>query len=180
VSSLWGCTLEETVSRLASAKGTPGGGAAAALSGCLGVALLLMVQPDEPDLLHALAELKECVDADISAFDAFLAARKDPELRAAALQRCIDVPARGAEIVLQLAPLAKSMAETAPPKMLSDLGVGLAQLDAALAGLLLNVDINLTAPTPSRDELADRVRAARAELGAAGVRVSARISEGFA
>lgn len=182
--SLWSDSLDEALERFASAKPTPGGGAAAALSGCLGAAMLIMVMEisgrteSAAFARHLLAELKACVDADIAAFDSLLSAwkQRDDAVRAEALRRCIEVPAAGAGIILQLVPEAGELVETAPAKVMSDLGVALAQLDAALTGLLLNVDINQPMPTPARNCLAAEIAGARGQLQAAMTRVVARIA----
>ncbi|MGD0963309.1 MAG: cyclodeaminase/cyclohydrolase family protein [Candidatus Acidiferrales bacterium] len=206
--SVWQETLDEFVAQLGSAKPTPGGGAVAALSACLAASLLEMVlqitaraHPSAEARLAVvqtqLIELRRSVDQDIESFNRFLDARRMPQLteveqtrrkdlQRSALQRCTEVPLAAAQSALKLVPIARDLVGLAPAKVLSDVGVALAQLDSGLLGLLLNVNINLqgTASDPAfqqmhaqRDGLAGEVVSARQELATAIDLITRKITE---
>jgi formiminotetrahydrofolate cyclodeaminase len=207
LSSVWEETLSEFVEAVGSAKPTPGGGAVAALSACFAASLLNMVLEiaakrglDIADRLAVveaqLKQLQRCVDHDIKAFDSFLAARKLPKITELeklerekllneALGQCVEVPLTASQVALQLVSIAKGLVELAPEKVMSDLGVALAQLDSGLLGLFFNVNINLqgTALDPAfatlraeRDCLATEIASARQELGTAIDQVARKIA----
>jgi glutamate formiminotransferase/formiminotetrahydrofolate cyclodeaminase len=171
--SIWGATLIEFVDNVASLKPVPGGGAVAALSGCLGASLLKMLllmrekegAKEEGQLAlaeNARAELQRCAEEDIQAFHSFMGARRMPkgtepersarsEAIAAALRRCTEVPLSALRASLGLVPIAQHLMRVVPDKAISDFGAALAQIESALVGLFFTVNINLrdTASDPS-------------------------------
>ena len=207
-SSIWQETLGEFVKNVASSRPVPGGGAVAALSGSLAASLLKMVleiaakggsNVDEKLAMveAGLKELQHCVEADITAFNSFLAARKlaqvtevekvrRQELMNQALQRCTEVPLTAAQAIVSLVPVAKNLVGHAPDKVLSDLGVALSELDCGLGGLSFTVNINLrgTASDPAFarlraewDGLASQIASARQELAVVLDQVAQRIGQ---
>ena len=206
--SVWQQTLGEFVGGVGSAKPTPGGGAVSALSACLAAALLKMVleiaakdgASDDTRMAIVQAEmtqLRRCVDEDIDAFNSFLNARKMPkdteperlqrqELLTETLMRCAEGPSAAARSALRLVPIAQELVELAPAKVLSDVGVALAQLDSSLVGLLVNLNINLkgtdsepafSAMRAERDRLAGEIDSAHHDLLSAVSLVSRKIAQ---
>ncbi len=164
-SSIWQEPFSKFVDNVASSKPVPAGGAVAALSASLAASLLQMVLEiavkdgaNVGDMLTTVEkgreELQHCVEDDIDAFNAFLAARRLPkstesekrhrqQFMTQALQRCTEVPLSAARAAAKLVPIAKGLLSLAPDKVLSDFGVALTECDCALVGLSFTVNINL-------------------------------------
>jgi len=163
--------LADLLDAFSSTDAVPGGGSAAALSGALGVSLLLMVArlpktktgaPEETaDLaeaasrLHPLRDLLiELVDRDSSAYRQVLGAFRLPKesdaqkaARGDAIDRAtrtaIDAPLDTMRASQQALRGAVVVAANGSRRTTSDVGVAVELLGAALRGARLNVEINL-------------------------------------
>src|SRR6185436_11764400 len=157
--------------RLGSAEPAPGGGAAAALAGALGAALVQMTAnltigrprfatvEDEAKAIEvrtgALRQrLAELGDADAAAFEqvgaAYKLPRQDDAQKAArsraiqsALQAAAAVPLETARICAEVLEVAEEAAPILNPSVISDVMVGAILAQAALASAALNVEINV-------------------------------------
>ncbi len=163
-------TLNGFLEDLASSRPTPGGGAAAALSGALGAALAGMVAgltagkkgyeacdaemkamaPKAAALRERLARL---MDEDSASFDGVSAAMKLPKAtdaekaaRTAALQKALlaasEVPLETMRACLEVLALARFAAEKGNVNAVSDAAVSALQARAGLEGAAWNVRIN--------------------------------------
>jgi methenyltetrahydrofolate cyclohydrolase len=164
-------SLRDVLAAFASPRPTPGGGSASALAAATGAALLRMVaalpktrtgSEDDRSALTAAAagltgvqqQLMEAVDGDAAAYDAVVAAYRQPASTdaeragrtgaiARAMHRATDVPLG----VMRLSVLGLTHAETVAAHghrpAASDVGVAIALLRAGLHGARLNVAINL-------------------------------------
>jgi formiminotetrahydrofolate cyclodeaminase len=169
-SSLLDLRLRDLLDRFASTDPTPGGGSAAALSGATGAALVAMVcampktrtgAPDERGRLEtalgwareASSRLRSLVDEDAAAFDAVMAAYRQPKatdeekaVRKAAIGRAMSratqVPALTADACLVVMRAAAEAAQNGNPNALSDARTGGAMAWAGLLGAAENVRIN--------------------------------------
>lgn len=163
--------LVDLLDAFASNEPLPGGGSAAALTGALGVSLLLMVAgmtktrggtPEETaDLAEAAARLRPLredlialIDADTAAYQSLLAAFRLPKATDAekdARRLAIAEATRGAtEVPLQTMRACAAALQDAPliagkgnPNASTDAVVGSQLLLAALRSAGLNVDVNL-------------------------------------
>jgi formiminotetrahydrofolate cyclodeaminase len=164
-------TVDEFLARLASGDPVPGGGAAAAITGGLGAALVAMVTnlstgrpkhaPHEPLYARALPAAKALVermlalaDEDAEAFAGYGAAMKLPRdteeqqavrqaaIRAAALA-ATESPMRVVEASLEVAQLAEELAGRSNRNASSDLEVSALMAVAATRAAAANVFINL-------------------------------------
>jgi len=173
--SLLDLTLGELLQSLGSSEPTPGGGAAAAVVGALGAALVEMtanltlgrprfadieaqvgrIEQDAAELRKRLAAL---ADADAEAFDRVSAAYKLPRAdeqqkasRSRAIQSALalaaDVPLDTARASGQVIGLAEEAAPILNPSVISDVLVGALLARAALESAAVNVEINLAAMT---------------------------------
>jgi formiminotetrahydrofolate cyclodeaminase len=168
-------SIRDALAAFASAEPTPGGGSAAALAGALGAALLMMVaslpktRSNSGDDRTALAaaqaaltgiqqQLTEAVDADRAAYDAVVAAYREPSktdaekaVRKAAIQRALkgatDVPLSVMRLSMEAVRHAHAVAAHGHRAASSDVGVALALLQAALEGARLNVLVNVESLT---------------------------------
>jgi formiminotetrahydrofolate cyclodeaminase len=191
-SSIFDLTLGEFLERLGSSDPTPGGGAAAAVVGALGAALVEMtanltigrprladVQEQARRIQERAAELRarleQLGDADAEAFDRVTAAyrlpRADDAQKAArtqaiqaALRVAADVPLETARISAEVTELAEEAAPVLNASVISDVLVGALMAQAALNSAALNVEINLGSMTdqPTIDQYASRLAAAQA------------------
>lgn len=187
---LWNFTLGELRDQTASARPTPGGGAACVVSGTLGLGLVLMALAitrkrteagSEADVLDALLQgghslmeaLGAVADADMQAFRGYLAARALPEhseqesatkgaAEQHAAQVAAEVPLEGARLALRGLALAHDAAALASTHVLSDVLAGAELLSAAVAGLLHTVDSNLR--TLAERDAGGALRDERSEL----------------
>ena len=163
--------LEDVLTAFASPDPTPGGGSASALASAIGVSLLAMVaglpktrsnsDEDRAALSEALASVRglrarlaEAIDADTAAYDAVVAAYRQPKgtdeekaARSQAIQRALrgatEVPLRVMRLSAEALAAAKVVAARGNPSASSDVGVAMALLRAGLEGARLNVDVNL-------------------------------------
>lgn len=181
-SSLWRCSLAD-FQHAVETRSTPGCGAAAALSACLGLSLILKGvrlsgsdnDPEKRDLLVRGDELHRtlaaAVDDDAEAFTAWLEAGRLPETtdaehrhRAGALARAraaaVRIPLDAAERCHDVLTLALEAIGPTAPALKSDTLSGAAMVRAALEALLIGVEANLDAcPDPrERDAIEARCR----------------------
>lgn len=185
--SLWNLTAGELLTRTASGDPTPGGGSVSAVAGALGLGLVCMAlevtarrrdaAPEASELLQQatrqLERLKAHPDADVSAFEGYMAALALPKadeiqkagrkqaLEAAALA-ATQAPLAAARDLLTALNLAETAATLAHRSIVSDVGAGAHLLTAALQATLLNVDINLSSlqEDARAEALAERQRLA--------------------
>ena len=186
--------LIDLLDAFASNEPLPGGGSAAAVAGALGVSLLLMVAglpktrsgPDVPeeaaDLAEASARLRplrnrlvELVDLDTQAYRSLIAALRLPKgsdeertARTAAVQEATraatEVPLETMRECQQALAGSVVVARNAYNPAVSDAGVAIELLLAAVRGSALNVDANLAAVTDQH--YCDRIRTERNQLAA--------------
>lgn len=151
----------------ASSDPTPGGGSTAALAGALAAALAQMVagltvgrkkysevSDQAQDILQQASQLREAltraIDEDTAAFNAVMAAYRNKDLdqdqRAAAIEAATigaaDVPLRVAELSVQAAELASSIAGIGNVNAVTDAAAGVLLAQAAVQVAGLNVKIN--------------------------------------
>jgi formiminotetrahydrofolate cyclodeaminase len=164
-------SIQEFLILLASKKPTPGGGAAAALVGSIGVALGSMVanftvgkekfKDKEPLMNEILKENEELmnnliklIDKDAEAFEQVAAVFKMPKetdeqkiLRKAAMQEALKeaalVPYAIMENTVKALHIHKKSIGNTNPTVISDTGVGVLCLKSALSSGWLNVKVNL-------------------------------------
>ena len=180
-SSLWNLTAGELLTRAASGDPTPGGGSVAAIAGALGLGLVCMAlevsarrrdaAPEVSELLRQatrhLERLKVHPDADVNAFEGYMAALALPKaddaqkaqrkeaIQAASLT-ATEAPLSAARDLLTALELAEQAADLSHRSIVSDVGAGTYLLEAALQATLLNVDINLgSLPEEARAEALD-------------------------
>jgi formiminotetrahydrofolate cyclodeaminase len=197
-SSIFDLPLGEFLEQLGSASPTPGGGAAAAVVGALGAALIQMTANltiGKPRLADVEAQaisveqragdlrggLERLADADVEAFARVTAAyrlpRADDAQRAeraraiqAALRLAADVPLETARVSADVIALADEAAPVLNAAVISDVLVGALLAQSAVNSAALNVEINLAAMTD-----AGVVQHYTAELASAREGIEARI-----
>lgn len=163
--------LRALLAAFASPRPTPGGGSAAATSSAIGVALLQMVaglpktrsgsESERAALGEAAAalpgvqqQLTEAIDEDTAAYEAVVAAYKEPKgtdaeraARQAAIQRTLrratDVPLAIGRLSAAALKQAEVVAAHGHRAAASDAGVAVGLLRAGLHGAALNVEANL-------------------------------------
>jgi len=162
--------VEPFVEQLAAPTATPGGGSASAAAAAMAAGLAVMVASMsrgkkaylqyEAQLSAAIAQLtplredlKASVDADAESYNsvmkAYKAARAASDEKSGealieeALKGATSVPLSVAEKAHQVAQIAKMLGPITNPNMKSDLVTSLALANAAIAGALANVEINL-------------------------------------
>jgi formiminotetrahydrofolate cyclodeaminase len=156
---------------LASGAPTPGGGAVAALSGAMAAGLITMVcdltigkqqyaafEAEARSLREQAEQLRAALQklalADVEVFNYLSAAYKLPRTteadaasRRAAIQKvtrqATDVPLRVARTSVALLPLCAPLARHGNRAAVSDIGVAVLLVQAAVPAALLNVEINL-------------------------------------
>jgi formiminotetrahydrofolate cyclodeaminase len=171
-------TLTSFLDALASGAPAPGGGAAAALLGANGAALVSMVcnltigKPKyaavEPEMQALLAKsealrrrLLKMIEDDQAVFNTLMNAyglpKQSDEEKAvrkqaiqAALKRATEVPLACARACAEVVALSREAAEKGNPQVVSDAGVAVAAAEAGLKSAALNVWINV----PSIDDQA--------------------------
>lgn len=174
-SSIFDLHLGEFLANLGSSSPTPGGGAAAAVVGALGAALVEMTanltigKPRLADVQEQAnsiqqragdlrARLERLGDADADAFERVTAAYKLPraddaqkqqrtQAIQAALLQAADVPLETARVAAEVVALAEEAAPLLNPAVISDVLVGALLAQAAVSSAGLNVEINLAAMT---------------------------------
>jgi formiminotetrahydrofolate cyclodeaminase len=148
-------SLKRFTDRLGSKDGSPGGGAAAALTGSLGVSLVEMVmrinnrrsvEKSTAAIEKTKALFLDLMDRDAKAFKDLTTFSKEERAGAAyqkALRRAAEVPMKAAESVLL--PLVTAVLETNRTStwLFSDLLEAGLLLEAAFLAARLNVEINL-------------------------------------
>ncbi len=160
--------MERFMEKLASSTATPGGGSASAFAGALSASLVAMVaglslkkgkveRPMGAIKKKALAiqkRLLRAVDEDARSFEQVLQAyrlprdtEKDQQRRMRAIQKAYQKATVTPQLVcqqsLQLINDSKFLIEKGNPNAVSDAGVAAFLADAAMAGGLLNIGINL-------------------------------------
>jgi formiminotetrahydrofolate cyclodeaminase len=173
--SILDLTVGDLLERLGSSDPSPGGGAAAALAGALGAALVQMTAnltigrprlADVEDQARRIEDragalrrqLAELGDADSAAFDTVSAAyklpRTDDAQKAArtqaiqsALHTAAEVPMQTARVCAEVLAVAEEAAPILNPAVISDVVVGAVLIQAALESAAINVEINLAAMT---------------------------------
>ncbi len=163
-------TLTGFMDALASGAPTPGGGGAAAVMGAMGAGLISMVanltigkkgfEAVDAEMRALLAEgeslrqrLTDMVAEDASAFDALMAAYRQPKStdaekaeRSAAIQAGLVLatlaPLNCARACAEGVRLARRAVDKSNPQVISDVGVGVLASWAALRSAALNVNIN--------------------------------------
>jgi methenyltetrahydrofolate cyclohydrolase len=162
-------SLDGFLTELSSRNPTPGGGTAAGLAAAMGVALVEMVANvvgarDEAEKNRLVSFVESCeaarvefvgiMDQDSEAFEGYMTALKFPKTtddeklaRRAAMQDALKgstrVPLALAVQVCDFAELLVATFCDAPKDIASDLYVGAAMLEAAYAGAIANVYVNL-------------------------------------
>ncbi|MFZ0304090.1 MAG: glutamate formimidoyltransferase [Terracidiphilus sp.] len=155
------------IEQLAAPTATPGGGSAAAASAAMAAGLAVMVaamsrgkkaylQHDEAlgaaigRLTVLREELKAAIDADAESYNSVMAAYKAAKASpdggaaiAAALRLAAGVPLSVAESAVEIKQIATGLKQITNPRMSSDLTTSIALANAALAGALANVEVNL-------------------------------------
>ena len=174
-SSILDGSVGELLQRLGSSEPAPGGGAAAALTGALGAALVQMtasltigrprfanVEDQAQRILQRTAELRERLarlcDADVEAFKKVSAAYRLPRAdeaqkaaRSAAIQSALrlaaEVPLDTARLCVEVLEVAEQAVPVLNQAVISDVLVGALLAQAALRGAAINVEINLASMT---------------------------------
>lgn len=188
--TLTGRTVHDLLAAFRAATPTPGGGSASALAGATGASLLVMVAglpkpaaeaAGDVERLQAAgarcaslaADLETLIDADARAYDAVVAAYRQPKgtdaekaARSAAIQDAlrgaIDSPLAMMRACAAAIEQAAVVASLGNQNASSDVRVALALLRAALQGAHANVEINLG--SVKDQEYAARVKAETATL----------------
>ncbi len=165
-------SLRDFINASASSSPTPGGGSVSAVVGCLGLAMTTMVcnltlgkekyasvDTDIKNIINnasdLLKKLELLVDADIEAFGEVMGAyrlpktsEKEQALREEALQKALkgatDTPMDIARACLEGLKITGRLSSIGSKMVISDAGVAVLLTEAALAGVLLNVDINIS------------------------------------
>ena len=175
--SLWELSAGDLLDRAASGDPTPGGGSVAAIAGALGLGLVCMALevsvrradagPEIGALLGRartlLGALRAHPDADVAAFEGYMAALALPKVdadqkarRREAVQRAAHAataaPLAAGHDLLAGLELADQATKLTHRSIVSDVGAGAHLLSAALQATLLNVDINLgSLPVEARE-----------------------------
>ncbi len=164
-------TIQVFLDELAGKASTPGGGAAAAISGAMGAALISMVanftigkkgyedvEAESKDILDKSeklrAELTEAINDDVRVFNRVMGSygmpkETDEEKVArsaeiqAALKEATDVPLECAKLCLEVINLSQPIADKGNNNVISDAGVAVLAAYAGLRSAALNVYINI-------------------------------------
>lgn len=164
-------TVGNFLDELANGSATPGGGAAAAMSGAMGAALMSMVSGltmkrkkyaavrEEMQAIHARSEaireeMTNLAQLDAHVFDRVMGAYRmsrqtetQQSIRKAAIQNSLmdatQVPLKVAVQAAELFDYAPILAEKGNKNAIGDFGVGLLLTDQALRSALINIEINL-------------------------------------
>jgi formiminotetrahydrofolate cyclodeaminase len=193
--------LGDFLDALSSNDPVPGGGAAAALAGSIGVSLLLMVagmnktRPGTPEALTDLAataarlrplrdELVELITIDGKAYTQVMAAYRLPkdtdadtaaraEAVAAGLRAATEAPLQTMRVCVQALGEAALVARIGNPNAATDAAVGAQMLLAGLRSAAMNVDVNVKGMSDAA--FADAAREQRQALEADGRRLAGAI-----
>jgi len=148
--------LGEFLDALAAPSATPGGGSASAAAGAMAAALGAMVaaiaKRDGREFEADRQFLADAVERDAQAFNAVMAAYRIPKAKRAphvedALHQAATVPMQVAERAFALGRRIDALRKETPPRLASDLETARALAQAAVAGALANVRINLESIT---------------------------------
>ncbi len=161
--------LDEFIETVASKKPIPGGGSVSALAGSLAAALSSMVANltlarDKYKKVHAQMEkeviktedlrnkLYKLIDEDAEAYKLVGKAYKEgkPATIQKALKQAAQTPLETAETALKLLDPLKTLAQSGNPNAITDIGVALHLVEAAVKGAILNVRINLKEMTSKK------------------------------
>jgi formiminotetrahydrofolate cyclodeaminase len=185
-------SVQEFLTALASGAPTPGGGAAAALSGAMAARLVAMVgrvtaagdSSVEPEASAIVAQADELGDRlarlvteDMEAYGSLIDARRSrggPDTVARALARATEVPVRLARASRDVLALCETLAPLARRSALSDLAVAAALAGAALESGALTARANLAEAMDS--EVARKSESELGDLLASGQGVRRRLS----
>lgn len=193
--------LADLLEALASEEPTPGGGTASALAGALGSGLAEMVaaltlskekyaashetvRPIAEAAAAARKEFLALAREDSEAYDEVMRARRLPKESEAenaerrtrltdANRRATEVPMRTARLAVRLLAALPDLVEKGIPNAVSDAGTAALLLEAAAAGALLNVGINL--PAASDDTFVSRMQRETASLQAEAQRLRSHV-----
>ena len=164
-------TIQTFLDELAGKASTPGGGAAAAISGAMGAALISMVanftigkkgyeevENESKDILDKAeklrADLTEAINDDVRVFNRVMAsygmpketddekAARSAEIQAA-LKEATDVPLECAKLCREVVNLSQPIADKGNNNVISDAGVAVLAGYAGLRSAALNVYINI-------------------------------------
>ncbi len=168
--------LKRFLDKLSSDTPTPGGGSVSALAGALSASLVAMVaglsskkektkkigmEGIRKKGLSIQKRLVRAIDEDSKSFDAVIKAFRLPRnsekerfRRVREIQKAYQRATRTPQLVcqqsLQLLEYSKTLISKGNPNAISDAGVAAFLADAALAGGVLNININLAAVTEKR------------------------------
>lgn len=163
--------IRKYIDTLASKAPAPGGGSASALSGCQGIALVMMVaeltigkeryaeyeeicqkaikngEKVKKDFLKAIDDDTEAYNKVGEAFKLPKETREEKSIRSKAIQEATilatKVPLETMKIAMKGLNIAQELIGKSNPNCVSDIGVGALNLKTALLGAWLNVKINL-------------------------------------
>ncbi len=162
-----GAGVAQFIEQLAAPTATPGGGSAAAAAGAMAAGLARMVAAmsrgkkaylqHEAELSEAIArldalrtDLKAAIDLDAASYNAVMKAYRAAKVApdggaaiAAALRLSAEAPMGVAEKAVETRQIAEGLRAITNPRMSSDLTTAIALAEAALAGAMANVEINL-------------------------------------
>lgn len=200
-------SFEELVATMAAKTPTPGGGAAAAMAGCMGASLFLMTVrfsqgkkanvDREDDLARAesalsahLDRLMPMAERDCKAFDLVSAAFRMPKeadeqkaARSAAIQESMVgamlVPEETQKMILDVFASMEAVRDCVGASIASDLASGAALLLAGAEGAFLNVRINAAdlKDRPLAEAAMARATAARDEIRSCQAAIAAQVDE---
>jgi formiminotetrahydrofolate cyclodeaminase len=165
--------IKQFLDKLASSSPTPGGGSASALAGAISASLVAMVaglstkkgKPKQrglqeirkkalvlqKSLFHAVAEDAKSFDAVMEAFRLPKKSEKERLHRIREIQKAYQkatiTPQRVCQHAIQLLECSKTLILKGNPNPVSDAGVAAFLADAALAGGLVNIGVNLVPVT---------------------------------
>jgi methenyltetrahydrofolate cyclohydrolase len=165
--------IKKFLDKLSSGTPTPGGGSASALAGALSAALVAMtaglslrqgklikkeVEDIKKKALATQKRLLRAVDEDAKSYEAVLKAFHLPKntererlhrskIIREAYQKATVTPQRVCQFSIQLLEHSRTLISKGNPNAISDAGVAAFLADAALAGGLLNISINLVPGT---------------------------------
>jgi len=179
-SSILDWSVGDLLQRLGSSEAAPGGGAAAALAGALGAALVQMtasltigrprfaaVEEQAQRIARRTADLRQRLarlcDADAEAFEKVSAAYKLPRaddaqkaIRSEAIQSALrlaaQVPLETARVCAEVLEVAEEAAPVLNQAVISDVLVSALLAHAALRAAAINVEINLASMTGAEAE----------------------------
>ena len=140
--------MKDFLEKLAGKNPTPGGGAAAAIAGAMGAALVEMVISLSKNLELKTNNLREkllkLAEEDVVAFDLVMAAyrSKNKEKIMKALLKAIDVPQETKRLAKEVEKLARIVARKGNKNALSDAKTALYLAQAAQKGAEENIKIN--------------------------------------